>query len=286
MTMPVKELLILGENRLANAGVSNAKGESRELYCHRFGLNQRQFLMEWQNTREFEDCESYFKLLDRRAGGEPLQYIIGVQNFYGYDIHVEAGVLIPRLDSETVVEKAIELIGENKYKTVLDLCTGSGALGIAIAKECKGVKVTMTDSSKAAVRIAKENVHCHGLSKTCKVVHGNLFEPLKSIFGKQKFDLIISNPPYIASTVIPTLDKEVKDFEPLEALDGGESGLNYYNKITDSAQDYLKKGGAIVLEIGHDQGETVADLLRNAGFKDVCTYKDLAGNDRTVTGVT
>ncbi len=285
MTMPVKELLLLGEKRLANAGVSNAKGESRDLYCYRFSLNQRQFLMEWQNTREFEDCESYFSLLDRRAEGEPLQYIMGVQNFYGYDIHVEPGVLIPRLDSETVVENAIRLISERKYKTVLDLCTGSGALGIAIAKECPGVKVTMTDASEKAVKIARENVQAQGLSKDCKVVQGDLFEPLKGVFGKQKFDLIISNPPYIASAVIPTLDTEVKDFEPMEALDGGESGLDYYNKISASAKDFLKKRGAIVFEIGYDQGEAVSDLLKAAGFEDVEVYKDLAGKDRTVIGI-
>lgn len=285
MSMPVKELLLLGEQRLANAGISNAKGESRELYCHRFGLNQRQFLMEWQNTREYEDCESYFELLDRRAEGEPLQYIMGVQNFYGYDIHVEPGVLIPRLDSETVVENAIKLINEKKYKTILDLCTGSGALGIAIAKECKGVKVTMTDASDDAVKIARDNVARLGVSKECKVVQGDLFEPLKGIFGKEKFDLIISNPPYIASSVISTLDIEVKDFEPLEALDGGESGLDYYNKITASAREHLKKKGAIVFEIGHDQGDAVAGMLREAGFSNVAVHKDLPGRDRTVIGM-
>lgn len=284
MTMPVKELLMLGEKRLANAGISNAKGESRDLYCHRFGLNQRQFLMEWQKTREFEDCESYLELLDRRAEKEPLQYITGIQNFYGYDIHVEPGVLIPRLDSETVVEKAVELIKNRRYKTVLDLCCGSGALGIAIAKECHGVRVTMSDEFEDAVRISKSNVEKLGLSKACKIVRGNLFEPFKKLFGKQKFDLIISNPPYIPTDVITTLDKEVKNYEPLSALDGGETGLDYYNKIIASAGDYMRKNGALVFEIGHDQADDVSNLLSDAGFKNITVFKDLAGKDRTVIG--
>lgn len=284
MTMPVKELLLLGEKRLANAGISNAKGESQDLYRFRFGLNQREFLMEWQKSREFEDCESYLKILDRRAEGEPIQYIMGSQNFYGYDIKVEPGVLIPRLDSETVVEHAIELIKERHYKTVLDLCCGSGALGIAIAKECHGTKVTMSDESEDAVRIAKSNVESLGLSKECKVVQGDLFEPFKRLFGNQKFDLIISNPPYIPTDVISTLDREVKDFEPVSALDGGETGLDYYNKILASAGNYLKKNGAVVFEIGHDQAEEVSRIFNDAGFNRVSIFKDLAGKDRTVIG--
>lgn len=284
MTMPVKELLLLGEKRLANAGISNAKGESQDLYRFRFGLNQREFLMEWQKSREFEDCESYLKILDRRAEGEPIQYIMGSQNFYGYDIKVEPGVLIPRLDSETVVEHAIELIKERHYKTVLDLCCGSGALGIAIAKECHGTKVTMSDESEDAVRIAKSNVESLGLSKECKVVQGNLFEPFKRLFGNQKFDLIISNPPYIPTDVISTLDREVKDFEPVSALDGGETGLDYYNKILASAGNYLKKNGAVVFEIGHDQAEEVSRIFNEVGFDKVSVFKDLAGKDRTVIG--
>lgn len=284
MTMPVKELLMLGEKRLANSGVSNAKGESRDLYCYRFGLNQRQFLMEWQKTREFEDCESYLELLDRRAENEPLQYITGIQNFYGYDIQVEPGVLIPRLDSETVVENAVELIKNKHYKTVLDLCCGSGALGIAIAKECHGVKVTMSDESEDAVRIAKSNVEKLGLSKACKIVKGDLFEPFNKLFGRQKFDLIISNPPYIPTDVIATLDREVKDYEPLSALDGGKTGLKYYDKILASASEYLRKNGAIVFEIGHDQADDVSNLLMDAGFKNITVFKDLAGKDRSVIG--
>lgn len=284
MTMPVKELLLLGEKRLTNAGISNAKGESQDLYRFRFGLNQREFLMEWQKSREFEDCESYLKILDRRAEGEPIQYIMGSQNFYGYDIKVEPGVLIPRLDSETVVEHAIELINERHYKTVLDLCCGSGAFGIAIAKECHGTKVTMSDESEDAVRIAKSNVESLGLSKECKVVQGNLFEPFKRLFGNQKFDLIISNPPYIPTDVISTLDREVKDFEPVSALDGGETGLDYYNKILASAGNYLKKNGAVVFEIGHDQAEEVSRIFNDAGFNRVSVFKDLAGKDRTVIG--
>lgn len=284
MTMPVKELLLLGERRLVDAGFENGKNESRDLYRFRFGLSQREFLMEWQKSREYEDCEAYFSLLDRRASGEPLQYITGKQNFYGYDIHVEPGVLIPRLDSESVVEKALEVIQKKKYRTVLDLCTGSGALGIAIAKEAKDVKVTLSDKSSVAVKIAKKNVENLSLDKDCKVVEGNLFEPFKGMFGTQKFDIIISNPPYIPTQVIKTLDADVKDHEPMEALDGGKDGLDFYKEIIASAKNYLKKKGSIVFEIGHDQAEAVGALLKEAGFSEVDIYKDMAGKDRTVVG--
>ena len=167
---------------------------------------------------------------------------------------------------------------------MLDLCCGSGALGIAIAKECHGVKVTMSDESEDAIRIAKSNVEKLGLSKVCKVVKGDLFQPFNKLLGNQKFDLIISNPPYIPTDVITTLDREVKDYEPLSALDGGETGLEYYDKILASAREYLRKNGAIVFEIGHDQAEDVSNLLMDAGFKNITVFKDLAGKDRTVIG--
>ena len=142
--------------------------------------------------------------------------------------------------------------------------------------------MTFSDESEDAVRIAKSNIEKLGLSKECKIVRGNLFEPFKKFFGNQKFDLIISNPPYIPTNVIPNLDREVKDFEPISALDGGETGLDYYNKILDSAGNYLKKNGAIVLEIGHDQADDISKILEDSGFKDIKVFKDLAGKDRTV----
>lgn len=284
MTMPVRELILLGENRLQNAGIEEAKETSRRLYCYMFDLTNTQLIMEWQKSIASDYCEKYFSLLDRRAEGEPLQYITGVQEFMGIPIGVNTNVLIPRLDTEVVVEKALKLIEENKVKTVLDLCCGSGAIGIAVGSLGKNLKVTCSDLSKEALEVAKGNVEKLGLGKVIDFKGGDLFQPFKKTFSKKKFDMIISNPPYIPKDVIPTLMREVKDFEPMSALAGGEDGLDFYRRIALEAGDYLNKKGIIVLEIGHDQGESVPKLLEEAGFVDIEVSKDLAGLDRVVIG--
>lgn len=284
MTLPVKELLNVGEKRLENAGVPDAKYDSRELYCHIFDLSHSQLIMEWQKTVEFDYCDKYFNLLDRRADGEPLQYITGVQEFMGHKIKVTPAVLIPRQDTECVVEKAIEIAKENGCKEILDLCTGSGAIGISMAKELNHAKVVCSDVSEEAVKVAKENIESHGLGKTVEVKAGDLLEPFKGRFSKKKFDMIISNPPYIPTKEIENLMTEVKDHEPMSALDGGDDGLDFYKKIIEDAKNHLKKKGVIVFEIGHNQRESVAQLLRESGFRNVEVFDDLGGNPRTAIG--
>ncbi|SFE58127.1 release factor glutamine methyltransferase [Peptostreptococcaceae bacterium pGA-8] len=284
MTLPVKELLLVGENRLRDAGIADAKVDSRTLYCHIFDLTPAQLIMEWQKTVEFDYCEKYFSLLDRRAAGEPVQYITGVQEFMGYPIKVNPSVLIPRLDTETVVEKAIEIAKEKKAKEILDLCCGSGAIGIAMAKNLPDAKITLSDVSGDAAEVARSNVNALNLSKRIDVKSGDLFEPFRGRFSKKRFDMIVSNPPYIPKATIPKLMAEVKDHEPMTALDGGEDGLDFYRWISGEAGVFLKKRGILVFEIGHDQGEAVSKLLEEHGFENVQVVKDLAGLDRTVWG--
>ena len=284
MTLPVKELLLVGENRLRDAGIADAKVDSRALYCHIFDLTPAQLIMEWQKTVEFDYCEKYFSLLDRRAAGEPVQYITGVQEFMGYPIKVNPSVLIPRLDTETVVEKAIEIAKEKKAKEILDLCCGSGPIGIAMAKNLHDAKITLSDVSGDAAEVARSNVNALNLSKRIDVKSGDLFEPFRGRFSKKRFDMIVSNPPYIPKATIPKLMAEVKDHEPMTALDGGEDGLDFYRWISGEAGVFLKKRGILVFEIGHDQGEAVSKLLEEHGFENVQVVKDLAGLDRTVWG--
>ena len=216
-------------------------------------------------------------MVARRAKREPLQYIVGNQPFLDLSINTKEGVLIPRLDTEVVAEKAIELFKAKKGDTVLDLCCGSGVLGIALAKKANA-KVTAVDITDEACALTKENAQLNGAK--VDVLQGDLFEPIR----KKKYHMIISNPPYIRSEVIPTLMPEVKDYEPMTALDGGEDGLMFYRRIVAESVDHLKKGGLLVFEIGNDQAEDVCAMIEETGrFENIEVTQDLAGNDRVVS---
>lgn len=296
MSLLVKEILRIGERQLADAGVMDAAIDSKELYCFLMGLTTSQLLLEYQKTLPDSLCDEYFSLLDKRSSGVPLQHITGVQEFMGYEFNVSEKVLIPRQDTETMLEDALGIIKDNTLRNeslldkakkdwdVLDLCCGSGCIGISIAKEATNVKVTCSDLSKDAIEVAKGNAS--KLSAKVNFVEGDLLEPFKGRFRTKKFDLIISNPPYIKSDVIPTLQREVKDHEPMMALDGGESGLDFYERIVDSVSDCLKKNGVLMFEIGHDQKVAVMERIEKTGkFDKVIGLADLAGRDRIVVAV-
>ena len=294
MSLPLKELIKIGENQLADAGVADAAIDAKLLYRYVDKLDAVGLMMHWQDILPDNTCEEFLDLVARRAAGEPLQYITGTQEFMGLEFKVNPSVLIPRQDTETMVEDAIELIekgtvrGETyakagALKDVLDLCCGSGAIGVSIAKLCSKTKVTCSDISEDALNVAKENAKSN--SAKVKFEKSDLFEAFSGGLGKKKFDLIISNPPYIKSEVISTLQTEVKDHEPMMALDGGEDGLDFYRLIAEKAPDHLSKDGMLMMEIGHDQGEDVCRLLEDTErFEKVVCLKDLAGRDRIVIG--
>ena len=289
--MPVKELLLWGERQLREAGVADAARDCKSLYCFLMGIPDSMIVLEYQNIIQDSISEKYFQLIERRAAGEPLQYIVGSQDFMGFKILVDERVLIPRLDTEVLVEDAVSLIndgslrGEIKGKPgenwdVLDLCSGSGAIGIAVQKLCPKAKVTCSDISEGALKLAKENADLNEVGRKIKFLKGDMFEPLNGRFHKATFDMIIVNPPYIASGEIEKLQTEVKDHEPRKALDGG---LDFYRIIASQASKHLKKGGCLFLEIGYDQREAVTGLLQATGeFDEVRCFKDLAGLDRIV----
>lgn len=295
MSLPLKELIKYGEKQLVEAGVADAARDAKDLYCYLDKLDAVGLMMHWQDVLTDNICEAYFELVERRASGEPMQYITGVQEFMGLTFNVNPSVLIPRQDTETMVEDALEVLakgtlrGESyvekpSFKEVLDLCTGSGAIGVSIAKLNGNVKVTCSDLSEKALETAKGNAIANGL-KSIKFEQGDLFEPFCGKLGKKKFDFIISNPPYIQKEVILTLQTEVKDHEPMMALDGGEDGLDFYRRIAEEAPEHLKKGGVLMMEIGHDQGEAVKGLLEETErFERVVCLKDLAQKDRIVVG--
>ncbi len=294
MSLLVKEMLTMGEKQLMDSDIADATRDCKILYCYMMDIPFSKIILEYQKVLQDRLCDKYFELIDRRSKGEPVQYIMGCQEFMGLEFIVNENVLIPRQDTETLVEDALEIIntgtlrGEDmdvkrKEWDILDLCTGSGAIGVSLARIANKVNVTCSDISEGAIKVAKENAQKHGLAKSMKFEQGDLLKPFANHFRKKRFDMIISNPPYIKSSVIPTLQREVCEHEPLSALDGGESGLDFYERIVSGVGSHLKKSGVLLLEIGHDQGEAVSGLLsRNGEFTSIRVLRDLAQRDRNV----
>ena len=228
--------------------------------------------------------EKYFACIEKRSSHTPLQHITGVQDFYGLTFKVNEHVLIPRYDTEVLVEEVLKVINKELSKediSVLDMCTGSGCILLSVLNyankniRCKGIGA---DISTKALEVAKSN--SLNLNIEADFIHSDLFDNISG-----KFDIIVSNPPYIRSDIIPTLSKEVKDHDPMLALDGMEDGLFFYRKIVDESVNYISDGGRLMFEIGHDQGEEVKKLMENAGYSQVYVKKDLAGLDRIVCGM-
>ena len=297
MSMTVREILSLGEKQLIQSGIEDATRDSKSLYCYLIGIPEGKLFMEYQYKLQDILCDQYFDLVDRRAAGEPLQYIVGTQEFMGLTFKVDPRVLIPRMDTEVLVENALSIINsgtlagqgarltaERDAWEVLDLCTGSGAIGISVARLSESqpianVKVTLSDISEDALSVARENIKLNEVGDIVKAVRGDLFSPFKKLFRKQKFDMILSNPPYVKSGDIVTLQKEIREHEPMNALDGGEDGLDFYRRIAEEAPSYLTSGGVILMEIGDSQGEEVREIFR--GWK-TQVLQDLGGRDRVV----
>ena len=274
----VYDLVKAAEIALEGAGVPDAKNDAAELFCHLMNIDKTRFFMEWAAEASEETCEAYARLVDRRRNHEPLQLITRQQAFLDLVILCRQGVLIPRQDSEAVALAAEELLDAMDGKEVLDLCCGSGVLGLSLAARA-GARVTFSDISAMAVELTKDNLKHLGL-RAEGVYQGDLFEPVK----EKKFQLIVCNPPYIATCVIPTLMPEVRKHEPMSALNGGADGLDYYRRIVEEAPAYLTQKGALVLEIGHDQAGAVTAMMQaDAGWYDITIMKDLAQNPRVVT---
>jgi release factor glutamine methyltransferase len=269
----------MAEKQLMAARVDNPKGDAEEIYCRLMHVDRAKFFMEWSEPAADRTCEQFFDLVARRAQHEPLQYIVGKQGFLDFDMTVRPGVLIPRLDTEVVANKACEILKSRKGDTVLEIGCGSGVISITLAKKANA-KVTAVDINPEACELTKENASAN--NARVEVLCGDMFEPVK----KKKYHMIVSNPPYIPSAKIADLMIEVRDHEPVEALDGGVDGLDYYRRIVAEAPDHLKKNGTIVFEIGDDQGMAVSNILEGTGrFSEIQVGQDLAGKDRVVTAV-
>ena len=282
--MLVREMIKLGESRLTKAHCMDPWLDAELIYYHITGADRVELFLRGREPVDEETQKRYFDLIARREQRIPLQHITGTQEFMGLNFQVNPNVLIPRQDTEILVEEAAKIIrGDNskahrrKAWKVLDLCCGSGAIGIALSRICENVKVTASDCSEPALETAKQNAKKNRVKLRFR--QGDLYKAV----GKRRYDLIASNPPYIRSHMIPILQDEVKLYEPMIALDGGEDGLDFYRRIISQAPDHLEKKGVLILEIGHDQAEDVTRLIRETGaFTKVFVRKDLAGHDRVV----
>ncbi len=291
MSLIIKELLQIGEAALQKAGCMDPRIDAELIMRFLLTMDRQELFIKSASLLDEKRCEAYFKLIDIRAGGTPVQYITGEQEFMGIPFKVNENVLIPRQDTETLVE---EIISDLKAMTagkknpgggylILDLCCGSGAIGVSLCKLIKEVRVTGTDISGKAITVAKENAQNAGVGKLMKFVESDLFGSLRKGIGGTKYHVIASNPPYIRREIIPTLQREITEHEPLLALDGGEDGLDFYRRILKDAPEYLKTEGMLFLEIGNDQGEAVCDMARSTErFEAITVVRDLAGHDRVV----
>lgn len=260
---------------LQSAGFENSRNEALILLKYVYNINDNDWPL--LAKEDAEGTDRYFDLIKRRETGEPIQYIIGFAYFYGRKFIVKKGVLIPRYDTETICQEAIK---EAKSKTnvqVLDMCAGSGCIGITIALEATKSKVMLADIDPVCLNTIEENAKALN-AQNITIIYSNLFLCIDGLF-----DIITINPPYISREEYIALENEVADFEPRLALYGGEDGLEYYREIAKSANKHLKNNGLLLLEIGFEQAEAVTDILSKSGFKNITTVKDIAGRDRVIS---
>ena len=271
---------------LKKYGIEDANREAEIIITNCLGID-RMVLYRDDIEISKEELERIDEFLKRRSEREPLQYILGNVDFYGLKIKVGKGVLIPRPETEILAEITIETVKREALSMlrILDLCTGSGCLAIALAKEFPAAKVYGTDISNVAIQYSEKNARTNRIGNVT-FLEGSLFEPIKRLPAVDcplfNFDLIVSNPPYIKRKEIKNLQLEIKNWEPVEALDGGEDGLDYYRNIIPESKGYLKKGGYLILEIGANQSEEVRTIAKDAGFVDVSLIKDYAEIERII----
>lgn len=266
--------------RFTEAGITSARLEAQILLAHVLGCTRMQLYTGFDKPLGDAELASYRGLIKRRLGGEPVSYLVGETEFWGLPFQVEPSVLVPRPDTETVIEVARAARPDRAAACrILDLCTGSGVIAISLAREYPAAQVVATELSADAAALARRNAARNAVADRVDVRDGDLFAPVRG----ERFDLIAANPPYIASSVIPTLSREVRR-EPVIALDGGPDGLGFYDRICAGAREHLLPGGAIVLEHGFDQADAVRARLVAAGFTGVTLVHDLGKNPRVTRG--
>lgn len=279
--MTVSEQIRQGACRLSD--IPNPLLDTQLLLAHVLGKDRLYLMMYPERELSKQESALMEELLRKREGGYPLQYILGKREFMGLEFIVKEGVLIPRPETEVLVEGVLEHFGERKKMSLqgLEIGCGSGIISISLLKYCPALQMTAVDINPKALDLTMENAERLGVADRLTVLESDLFD----VIPKQaQYDLIVSNPPYIQTTVIDTLQVEVRAYEPREALDGREDGLFFYRAITKNAKNHLKEGGLLALEIGYDQGSFLREELYRHRYRKISIGQDLAGLDRTAYG--
>ena len=273
----IQSALLYGSNFLKSKGIESYNLDSRLLLMEVCKMTRIELCTMPEKLLSYDDFLKYHTLLEQRGENKPVQYILNRCEFMSLDFYVDESVLIPRPDTEVLVELVIQHIRDKSYRSLLDIGTGSGCIPISVGNYSGLKQIAAIDISPTALQVAQKNAKQHNIE--IDFILGNLFKNIT-----QKYDVIVSNPPYIQTSVIETLDSNVKDYEPILALDGGADGIKFYREITTKSTAYLNTNAMLFFEIGYDQGEAVSKLLKEHGFGGVTIIKDLAGLDRVVYG--
>ncbi len=283
MLKTYNQLYIDTRNVLRANGVEAANLEARLIVARAAGKTADELVRDFMLYANHPIMDAVAAMLRRRLEGEPLAYILGSWEFYGLDLNVSPDVLIPRPDTEVLVDHAVQAFrGRMNNPRVLDLCCGSGCIGCAIGKQLPMSRIVMVDLSEKALRVARSNIMKCMLGAKAACIRADVFDGPPAQIGT--FDLIVSNPPYIRSDEIPTLDHSVRSYEPVTALDGGEDGFDFYHAILERWTDCLRPGGYLLFEVGEEQAGPVMEEMRQHGFQDVTAILDTGCTERVVSG--
>ncbi len=281
--MVINQLILKGMTLIEGKEYSNPRLESILVLSHLLDVDKSYIYINGHKEVDKHIENAYFDIMSKRAKGHPLQYLLNSEEFMGLNFYLEEGVLIPRPDTELLVEFIMDRIDRNKSIKLLDIGIGSGAISLSIAKKCPNTHIIGIDLESMPIKVSNINKERLNIDNA-HFYQGDLFEALEKNSIDDKFDFIVSNPPYIRTGDIENLQVEVKDHEPLTALDGGDDGLEFYRRISKGAKDYLMSNGMLIYEVGCEQGDQVMGILNNEGFKDVSILKDYQGLDRVVYG--
>ncbi|MGN6715943.1 MAG: peptide chain release factor N(5)-glutamine methyltransferase [Candidatus Binatia bacterium] len=287
--MNLSGILMQGVQRLHRAGIDSARLDAELLLGWALGMSREDLIVAAARNLSLAESDRYEDLLKRRLNREPLAYITGQQEFWSLDLIVSSDVLVPRPETELLVEialKELANLADTKLPRILELGTGSGAISVALATESPQAQIVATEISPAALAIARRNACRHGVSKGIRFLQGDLFTALDQEH-ENDFDLVVSNPPYIPREEISNLEAEVSRWEPRAALDGGVDGLNFYRLIAQEAPDYLRQGGVVAVEIGATMSSSVLALFKDsAAYLDTQLHQDYSGRDRVIVART
>ncbi len=280
MSMTVREILNDTTRLLEDAGIPSARLDAEVLLAFCLKNDRLEFLKNPEMRISKSRLAVFKKLVSRRIKSEPMAYLTGRKEFWSFVLEVNKDVLIPRPDTEIIVEEALDIAKAINQPSILDIGTGSGAIALALATELPESKITATDISAAALRIAKKNTHTLNLEKQIEFLEGDLFAPVEGLF-----DIIVSNPPYISAAEYIELPAGVRNFEPRIALFAGQTGVEFYEKLIYQSGNYLKQDGWLLLEIGAPQAEKIRDIMQERGFfENITVRQDYAGHDRVIRG--